>query len=117
MKTFKILILFLLSLFVLSNCYGQSSPINLMKEIGNLDSDLIIIVNNKTSVKDLKIKIKMVKKHVKGAKFAYKIEDNRIENFEFEGSDQGCASDKFGTFVVAIKNEQVQSCFISDRLE
>ena len=117
MKNIKTLLLCIALGLTCSITYGQTSHLDLMPEIGKLDSDLIVIVKNTTSPKLLETKIETIKKWIKDAEITYTYKDGLIVDFSFDGSGHGCASDKFGTFVVSIKGEEVQSCHISDRTE
>ena len=117
MKFSKLLILLLSFFFCLSQSYAQSSPISIMKEIGKMNADLIVTISHSSNAKNLKTKIELVKNAVKDAEFEITKEGEQIKQFSFKGSGHGCASDDFGVFVVAIKEGQVQSCYVADKKE
>ncbi len=114
MKIITTLIILLFSIFICSAAQGQTSRLELMEAIGDLEFDLMIIIKNTSSEEQLKKSIQLLKREAEEADIQYYLTDGRIESLSFRGNGHGCASEQFGVLVVGIKDGEVTGCFVRD---
>ncbi len=117
MKSLKIFALCLTSVFICSHSYGQDNFFSLLDEIDKLEYDIVIAFKNTNTVKNIKDKISLAKKAAEDVHIEYTIQNGLIQNFTFKGNGFNCSSEKFGKFILAIKNGVVAGCSIVDKKE
>lgn len=84
-----------------SSMQGKFSRFELMESIGDLDCDLIDTVKHTQFSKQVKVDFHLIKSKTESAEIDYSLKEGWIESLSFSNG-HSCATEQFGTLVVAI---------------
>jgi len=107
-------------MFLSSLSYGQAIPQEDFKELTErIKENMVdaILRLDHAATNDMVNKfVKIYKLYDDAAQVKYAREESGITFLEFSSADFTCSSDEFGSLIVLIKDQQIYSCSIQDRV-